>query len=99
MAAQLQRLLAVTELPNVTLQVLPFEAGAHPALDSTFILLDLPAPSPGAVYVEGLAGQLYLERPQDVERYAAVFAHLVSASLDQAGSLELIAKQHARFQF
>jgi len=91
MAAQLERVMQACEIPAVTVQVLPFDAGAHPALDSTFILLEFGDPVPGVVYVEGLVGQLYLERPQDVERYQRVFEALRTISLSPQKSRDLIA--------
>jgi Domain of unknown function (DUF5753) len=60
MTAQIGRVIEVSELPNVAVQVLPFGIGAHPALDSTFILLEFDARVPGVVYVEGLVGHLYV---------------------------------------
>ena len=42
MRGQLQRLVEVAELPNVTLQVLPFEVGAHAGMDGTFTILSFP---------------------------------------------------------
>jgi transcriptional regulator with XRE-family HTH domain len=92
MDAQITRVMEACELPNVAVQVLPFEAGAHPALDSTFILLKFQDPVPGLVYVEGLVGQLYLERAQDLERYMQVFESLRMVSLSQQKSLDLLAR-------
>jgi len=92
MRGQIARVMEARELPNVTVQVLPFDAGAHPALDSTFILLEFPDPIPGVVYVEGLVGQLYLERAQDLERYKKVFERLCTVSLNRQKSLDLLAR-------
>jgi hypothetical protein len=92
MAAQLDRLVQVTKNPNVALQVIPFEAGAHPAMDSTFNILDFAGSVPSVVYVEGLSGWNYLERPADLVRYQAVFNELCRLSLSEEKSLELIAK-------
>lgn len=90
MSAQIARVVETCELPTVIVQVLPFNVGAHPALDSTFIILEFHDPVPGVVYVEGLAGQLYLERPQDVQRYQQVFERLRMISLSQEQSLDLM---------
>jgi transcriptional regulator with XRE-family HTH domain len=91
MAAQLAQLIAACELPNVTVQVLGYGAGAHPALDSTFILLHFAPPVPAVVYVEGLLGQKYLDQPSDVERYERVFERLQELALGQQASLGLMA--------
>lgn len=98
MAEQLAHVLAACQQPRITVQVIPYEAGAHPALDSTFILLEFADPVPGVVYVEGLAGQIYLERAQDVERYSRVFERLVSVALSQEKSSHLMAKVQATYE-
>jgi len=92
MAAQLAQVIEGSDLPNVTMRVLPYSAGAHPALDSTFVLLEFAHPMPGVVYVEGLVGQVYLERPQDVERYTEIFESLCALSLGEQASINLMAK-------
>lgn len=92
MAVQLDRVIEACDWPNVTVQVIPYAAGAHPALDSTFILLDFAPPVQSVVYVDGLVGQVYLERPQDVERYRQTFERLRSFSLSEQESADLIAK-------
>lgn len=98
MAAQLDRLTALCELPNVTVQVLGYGAGAHPALDSTFILLYFAPPVPAVVYVEGLLGQKYLDQAADVERYEGVFGRLRELALDPQASLSLIASVRAAYE-
>lgn len=98
MAAQLRHVLAACQLPNVSVRVLGFGAGAHPALDSTFILLSFADPVPAVVYVEGLAGRMYLERTSDVERYERVFARLSELALSEQASLELMARTRAAYE-
>jgi hypothetical protein len=57
MCAQLERLIEAAELPNVTLQVLPFEVGAHAGMDGTFTILTFSEPSdPGVVFAENATG-------------------------------------------
>lgn len=73
---QLGRIAEVGARKEVTVQILPFEVGAHPALESDFIILEFNGKAADMVYVEGLAGQIYLDRPQDVERYRQVFDRL-----------------------
>jgi transcriptional regulator with XRE-family HTH domain len=97
MAEQLGHVIEVCDLPNVTVQVIAYEAGAHPALNSTFTLLDFAGPAPGVVHVEGLVGQLYFERSQDVQRYQEVFEWLSAIALDEQRSVELMAKMRAEF--
>lgn len=98
MAAQLEWIIKIgADLPNVTIQVLPFSTGAHPALDSTFVVLQMAAPVPSVVYVEGLVGQIYLERPQDVQRYEQIFERLRGISLDPQKTIDLVKKTKTRF--
>lgn len=99
MAAQLGLLIETgSALPNVTIQVLPFRAGAHPALDSTFIMLEMAAPVASVVYVEGLVGRTYLDRPQDIDRYEQVFEWLCDISLTPAESFALMRIEKDKFQ-
>lgn len=78
MASQLARLLEVSELPNVSLSVIPYGAGALPAVNNKFILLQFAASAiPDVVFIEGLTGDLYLDDPEDVEAYAATFSSLL----------------------
>ena len=96
MEAQLRHLTELSKLPNVTLQVIPFSAGAHPAMDSTFNVLEFADAVPGVVYVEGLVGWVYMKRSRDVERYARVFERLCHVALPPRESVELIEKAAVR---
>ncbi len=90
MAAQLAKILDMSALPNVTVQVLPFHVGAHPAVESNFTILELPSPTPGVVFVEGLIGSTYLDRDDDLNRYKAIYRELEAIALSPQGSFELI---------
>jgi hypothetical protein len=91
MRAQLQRMSQAAQLQNVTLQVIPFEAGAHPAMESVFSILNFEQPLVSdIVYVEGLVGNIYLERPPEMERYRKIFSHLRSMALDPIDSVSMI---------
>ena len=96
MEAQLRHLVELSQLPNVTLQVIPFSAGAHPAMDSTFIILEFADAVPGLVYVEGLVGWVYMKRSRDVDRYMRVFERLCDVALPPCKSIEHIEKAAAR---
>jgi transcriptional regulator with XRE-family HTH domain len=98
MAHQIDHIIEACQQSKVTLEILAFAAGAHPALDSTFILLNFEDPVPGVVYVEGLVGHLYLERRQDVERYERIFERLRSLSLDQQESLDLLTRMSSQYR-
>jgi len=73
MRTQLERLIEATKLPNVTLQVLPFGAGAHPAMVDAFSVLRFADQDlPDIVYLEHLTNALYLDRRDDVDQYLHV---------------------------
>jgi transcriptional regulator with XRE-family HTH domain len=98
MSAQLDHLVQVTKSNNVTIRVIPYSIGAHPAMDSTFTILEFAGPVPSVVYVEGLIGSIYVERPQDIARYQRVFEHLYTIALSPQESIELIAKVSANYR-
>jgi hypothetical protein len=87
--AQMDQLIEVASLPNVTIQVIPFAVGVHPALESNFTILELPV-APGVVFVEGLVGSIYLEKPEDLERYQRVFERLQAIALSPKDTIDLI---------
>src|SRR5579859_1943247 len=79
-----------SELPNVTFQVIPFDAGAHAGMPGSFIVLQFTeAAIPDVIYIDSMAGDLFLEAESDVRRYKLVFEHLraVSASPDASRAL------------
>ncbi|HKR68218.1 MAG TPA: helix-turn-helix transcriptional regulator [Streptosporangiaceae bacterium] len=78
MRAQLQHLLDLTELPNVTLQIVPFNVGAHAAAGGPFTILRFSEPDvPDVVYLEQLNSAMYLDQPEDVLDYTTVMNQLV----------------------
>ncbi len=92
MRAQLRRLAEASALPNVTLQVLPFETGAHAGMDGTFAILDFPEPDdPAAVFAENATGGLFLEKRDELRKYAFIFDHLRAAALPAGESTSMIA--------
>jgi len=92
MGKQLDRLIEVARLPNVTLQIIPFTVGSHPGLESNFNILELPKPTPSIVFVEGLVGSMYLERAEDLKRYQEVFERLQTVALSPKDTIDAIAK-------
>jgi transcriptional regulator with XRE-family HTH domain len=92
MREQLQHLLTMAELDHVTVQVLPFSIGAHPAT-SSFSLLRFPDESMSTAYVEIDRGAVYPERPPDVEFYTDLFRRLSAEFAEDAEkSMEMIAR-------
>jgi len=92
MAEQLAMILELSARPNIRVQVLPFEVGAHPGVESNFTLLELPNSTPGVVFVEGLIGSTYLERADDLKKYRGIFDQLQNIALNPKGSADLVAK-------
>ncbi|MEV4378949.1 helix-turn-helix transcriptional regulator [Streptosporangium sp. NPDC049644] len=91
MHSQLNRLLEMADLPNITVQVLPFSAGAHSAMSGAFQILQFPEPAdPDVVFLENLTDSLYVERDADVYRYTVAFDHLRAKALGPDDSRRLI---------
>jgi transcriptional regulator with XRE-family HTH domain len=91
MRGQVNRLLALGELPNVIVQVLPFSVGAHPGtMLGPFIVLGFDNPAdPGVVYVEGDSDP-YPDREGDLQRYTLAFDHLRSMALNVSDTSDLL---------
>ena len=77
MRGQVERLMAATREPNITLQVLPFTFGGHAAEGGAFTIMRFPEADMGdVVRIEQLTGALYLDKREDVERYSEVMERL-----------------------
>ena len=77
MRAQVEYLIEMATLPNITLQAVPFHAGGHAAAGGPFTILRFSEPDlPDIVYLEQLTSALYLDRNQDVEHYLVVMDRL-----------------------
>ncbi|HEY5986186.1 MAG TPA: DUF5753 domain-containing protein [Streptosporangiaceae bacterium] len=96
MRAQLEHIARIADRPHINVKVLPFKAGAHPAMDGSFFIFGFPeASGPDVVYQEGPMGSLYYEKLTEIERYQAMFNHLVAKALDPDESKTLIAEAAA----
>ena len=99
MREQLSKILEVAATPNVTMQIVPFDAGAQPGLDNTFTLLEFDSPVQSAVvFVENLAGNLYLERESEIQRYQEVLEHLRACAFSPANSVKFVEEIRKSFQ-
>jgi len=100
MVEQLERLNEVSQLPHVTVQVMPFAMGAHPGVNGQYAILEFPdASDSSVVYLEGVTSDLYLEKPHDVQSYSVMYEHLRAEALnpDQTREfVEKVAKDYAR---
>ncbi|MGA4841330.1 helix-turn-helix domain-containing protein [Streptomyces sp. G45] len=100
MREQLEHLVEQSQLPHVTVQVIPFEMGAHPGLNGQYAILEFPdASDSSVVYIEGVTSDLYLEKANDVQQYSVMYEHLRAQALNVDQSRQLIAdiaKDYAR---
>ncbi|MGW3102505.1 helix-turn-helix domain-containing protein [Streptomyces sp. NPDC001100] len=90
MREQLGHLLALTERPHVTIQVLPFSKGAHAAAVGSFAILRGPTADLDVVYVDLLSGGLFMEKPQELGRYRLAFEYLSAQALDLESSTDIV---------
>jgi transcriptional regulator with XRE-family HTH domain len=91
MRAQLRHLLEVAELPQVTLQLMPFELGGHSAAGGSFAILRFAEPDlPDIVYIEQLTGALYLDRREEIDHYREVMNSLSAEAETPADSARLL---------
>ncbi|MDN3359291.1 helix-turn-helix transcriptional regulator [Actinomadura sp. DC4] len=97
MRAQYERLLELAELPNVTLQVMPAAAGAHPGVIGSFSILHFPEQYfPDVVYVESMTGALYIEDESQVHTHTLAFEQMQSTALNPGESAKLIGRRAGR---
>jgi hypothetical protein len=92
MREQFDRILTVAKYPNVTMRVVPFNVGAHPALESNFIILEFAGHAPAIVYVEGLVGPIFLDRKDEVDRYLQAVGELRGLALSTSDSAAFVAR-------
>ncbi len=98
MHAQLEWLVARAALPHMTIQVLPFSAGAHSGMDGPFVIMGFPGQAdPDVAYVDNTTAGFYLEDPAEILRYTLLFDHLRAAALSPDDTLTRIAEAAARF--
>jgi transcriptional regulator with XRE-family HTH domain len=91
MAEQLGQLIELSKLPNVTLQVLPFTSGEHPAMDGDFTILHYrESADPDVVYIENTGGDMYLEEREVARRYNKLFDHLRAAAQNPGESIRTL---------
>jgi len=92
MAQQLEALAETSTWPQVTLQVLPYTAGANAGMDGHFVILafEAAAEDPPIAYVEGLMGDVYIEAAEEVDRFNLAWSLLTAQALDPAESAVMI---------
>jgi Domain of unknown function (DUF5753)/Helix-turn-helix domain len=89
--AQIERLIDLVGEPNITLQVMPFKYGGHAADGGAFTIMRFPETDlPDVVYMEYLTGAHYIDKPEEVERYAAVMERLSVAGTSPDRTREIL---------
>lgn len=97
MADQLRHLATMSELPNISVRAVPFDARSPIGLVvRSFVLLEFPVPSntriaePPVAYVEGYTGDLSLERNREVAQYREAIRSITRVALDESGTRDLV---------
>ncbi|MGD9987011.1 helix-turn-helix domain-containing protein [Pseudonocardia sp.] len=91
MRSQLDHLMRMVEMPNVSVQVLPFRFGGHAAAGGPFTILRFAEPDlPDIVYLEQLTSAVYLEKRSEVESYLAVMERVCVQAETPARSAEML---------
>jgi transcriptional regulator with XRE-family HTH domain len=98
MHAQLERLLLLADLPSVAIRVVPYTAGALPALNNKFIILRFAETTVSdVVFIEALTRYEYLEDPHEVEIYNTTFRTLTQLAVSPDATREMIAAMIVRY--
>ncbi|MQA24312.1 MAG: helix-turn-helix domain-containing protein [Micromonosporaceae bacterium] len=98
MRAQLRHLVEVGAKPHVTIQVIPFDKGAHPGMPGSFMHLEFPDPADSdLVYIDSMAGDLFLEEDADIQRFGLAYDHLRALALSPRDSAKLLASAADRY--
>jgi transcriptional regulator with XRE-family HTH domain len=93
MRRQLERLIDAAKLPTVTLQILPFATGAHPAMVGSFSVLRFADQElPDVVYLEHLTSAIYLNKPDEVDQYLHVMETICVQAAAPDQTVALLAK-------
>jgi len=100
MAAQLGKLVEAVRNDKATIQVIPFEAGAHAAADGFFVLLEFEEDSnlSPVVFIEGLTGNQYIERRADTARYREAVEYLRDSALSPRDSISLVIERKRAYE-
>lgn len=94
MRAQLRHLIELAEMPKVTIQVIPLHKGPHPGTTGPFTVLEFPErEDPDAAYVETAAGELFVEEPEEVDRFRIAFERLTAVAESPEDTIAMIAQR------
>jgi len=99
MASQLDKIIQMARSNKVLVQVIPFGAGAYAAADGYFVLLEFEEDSNlwPVVFIEGLAGNHYLQHRNEIARYRETIEYLCSRALNQSDSIALVREMQENY--
>ncbi|GAA0511658.1 transcriptional regulator [Saccharopolyspora subtropica] len=92
MAEQLRHIVRISRRPHVTVQVIPFSAGAHAGLNGSHLILEFQRQRP-IVHLEHRRSSVFLDDPDDTSPFIEYLPNLAEAALSPAESLDLISAQ------
>ncbi|MCP2343565.1 helix-turn-helix domain-containing protein [Actinomadura rupiterrae] len=92
MQDQLIHLEAMARRPNVTIQLMPYDVGAHPGTEGRFVILSFDADSPDIPFIESQAGSVYLEAADEIQRLNLTWERVTAAALSVDDSLEVLVR-------
>ena len=87
---QLEHLRMAALRPNITIQVIPFSAGQHIGMGSSFVLLHLAEPVATYVYIEALTGSDYLDKPSHTDRYVKAFDSIRATAASERDTVAML---------
>jgi len=89
MAEQIRHMCRATERPNVAVQVIPYDLGAHAGLSGSYVLLEF-AKARTIVHLEHKRSSLFLDEPDDIAPFVATVDTLRNVALDPIRSIECL---------
>lgn len=93
MRTQLEALINATKLPNIKLQIIPFQYGGHAAAGGAYTILRFAETDlPDIVYVEQLTSALYLDKREDIDHYAETMDRLCIEAEPHTTTTETLTK-------
>jgi len=92
MRRQLSQMIELAGMTNVTIEVVPFDAGAHPGLLGSFLIYEFPdTADDDALWLEGPHGDLLSrDDPEEILTFRENFEQLRQISLGPEGSVNFL---------
>lgn len=96
MREQVARLIEAVHMPNVTLQIIPFDAGEYRSAGNSFSIMSFDL-GEDIAYVEHCGSAIYLEVPDQVDRFKVALRSQRELALDTAASLAVLVEHIDRW--